>query len=100
MERDPKESGFLFSLSLSKCFKQRMDARQAVTTYDNFYYIFGNAEIRIRTQERKVFSNFGIATSTFDAERVTRADFLGVRDNANNEVEIETYEFYQLIPLE
>jgi hypothetical protein len=88
--------GFLFSLTLEKVFKQKIDARQGVTTYDNFYYIFGNAEIRIRTQEKKVFSNFGIATSTFDADKVSRADFLGVRDNSNNEVDIESYELYQM----
>jgi hypothetical protein len=35
-------------------------------TYDPYYVIFGNAEMRIRTGEKKVFSNFGIQNSYFD----------------------------------
>lgn len=65
-------------------------------TFDNYYYILGNAEIRLKTQEKKMFSNFGIANSTFDNGKDQRADFLKVRESGNNEQEISSYEFYQL----
>ena len=35
-------------------------------TYDNYYTLFGNAEIRIKTGEKKVFSNFGINNAYFN----------------------------------
>jgi len=34
--------------------------------YDQFYIIFGNAEIRIRTGEDLIFSNFGIANCHYN----------------------------------
>jgi len=35
--------------------------------YDKYYLIFGNAEIRIKTGENKVYSNFGISNSFFNS---------------------------------
>lgn len=35
-------------------------------TYDDFFLIFGNAELRIRANERTIFSNFGIGNSFFN----------------------------------
>jgi hypothetical protein len=49
-----------------------------MTTYDRFFLILGNADIRLKAGEKKVFSNFGIATSAFDNEGYTRTSFLGV----------------------
>jgi hypothetical protein len=76
--------GFLFSLTAEKTFKMRIDPRQSITTYDHFFLILGNAEIRLRAGEKKVFSNFGIATSTFDNVGYPRTSFLGVQDQTNN----------------
>ena len=28
--------------------------------YDDFYLIFGNSELRLKSLEKKIFSNFGI----------------------------------------
>lgn len=33
--------------------------------YDKFFLIFGNSEIRIRHNENKVYSNFGVNNSYF-----------------------------------
>ena len=33
--------------------------------YDKFFLIYGNAEIRIKYGEKKVYSNFGINNSYF-----------------------------------
>lgn len=43
-----------------------------------------------------MFSNFGIANSTFNNEGDQRTKFLNVNDNGNNELDIDNYEFYQL----
>jgi hypothetical protein len=34
--------------------------------FDKYFLIFGNAEVRLRTGEARVFSNFGIMSSYFD----------------------------------
>jgi hypothetical protein len=49
-----------------------------MTTYDRFFLILGNADIRLKAGENKLFSTFGIATSAFDNEEYPRTSFLGV----------------------
>ena len=71
----------------------RNEPRLGVAVYDRFFFILGNAQIRIKTQEKKVFSNFGIHLSTFDNLNDNRKSFLN--DEAN-ELEIDGYEFYQI----
>jgi len=34
--------------------------------YDNFFVIYGNAEIRIKSGFRTVFSNFGVSNAYFN----------------------------------
>lgn len=48
--RDPRETRVLRSM-----------------TYDPYYLIFGNAELRVRAGEEKVFSNLGINNSYFNS---------------------------------
>ena len=36
-------------------------------TYDKFFLIFGNSELRLKQGEVKFFSNFGIANSFYDS---------------------------------
>jgi hypothetical protein len=36
-------------------------------SYDTFFLIIGNSEIKLKNNERKVFSNFGIASSFFNS---------------------------------
>lgn len=52
-------------------------------SYDSYYVVFGNAEMRIRTGENKVFSNFGIQNGYFNYEHSSRhvSTFLGDGDN-------------------
>lgn len=52
-----------------------------VVSYDDFFFIFGNSELRIKTQERKLFSNFAVAASTFDSMGAQKVDFLGEPNN-------------------
>ena len=46
--------------------------------YDDYYLIFGNSEIRLKSLERKLFSNFGIGNSYYDNKMKKKIDFLGV----------------------
>jgi len=36
-------------------------------TYDTFFLIFGNSELRLKQGETKFFTNFGIANSFYDS---------------------------------
>lgn len=76
--------GFLFNLTFDKSFQMRKDAKNLVMTYDEFFFLFGNSELRLRSQEKKFFSNFGVANSTFDNAGFPRSEFLGVHDPACN----------------
>ena len=37
-------------------------------TYDEYYIIFGNSEIRIKSLETKVMSNFGLRNGYYDSQ--------------------------------
>jgi hypothetical protein len=60
--------------------------------YDKFYYIIGNAEVRVKSGENTLFSNFGIAASYFDNRR-DRVDAL-LGEGAVNEVPFINYEIH------
>lgn len=57
-------------------------------TYDPYYLIFGNAELRVRAGESKVFSNLGINNSYFNSEGSRAKDLFNVNQN---EVEFIDY---------
>lgn len=64
----------------------KKDPRTPVLTYDDYFFIFGNSELRLKSQEKKFFSNFGVSNSTFENGPFMRTEFLGVNDMANNEL--------------
>lgn len=64
-------------------------------TYDKFYLIFGNAELRIKTNEDKVFSNFAISSAYFENKK-DKVDVL-LNEGTVNEVKLITYEIYEII---
>ena len=103
IEKDKQKSksigygkGIIFSLTHNRSFVMKRDPRTAVLTYDDFFFIFGNSELRLKSQEKKFFSNFGVANSTFENGTFPRTEFLGVSDMSNNELELICFEFYQL----
>lgn len=89
-------SGFIFNCNLKKTYYVKNDARLPVVSYDDYFCLFGNAEIRLKSQEAKIFSNFGIAASTFDTGRESRTKFLNIENSNDNELDLESYEFYQI----
>ena len=86
--------GILLSLTHEKVCNMKKPAGYRVLTYDDYFFIFGNSEIRIKNQEKKCFSNYGISTSAFDATGFSRGDFFGTADS---ETSIEGYEFWQVV---
>jgi hypothetical protein len=65
-----------------------------VVAYDDYYYILGNSEIRLRSNEKKLFANFGIGNAYFQNNK-EKVEVL-LDQGPKREVEIESYEFYQL----
>ena len=78
--------GFIFSLTSEKVFLRKKEPKTAVAPYDDQFLLFGNAELRIKTNINKIFSNLAIGTSTFEAEGFSRSEFLGLEKE--NEVEM------------
>lgn len=68
--------------------------RRAVT-YDDFYIIMGNSEVRIKSQDEMLFSNFGISNGYFN----TKGEKVGVLMGggaSERELPMEGYECYEL----
>ena len=57
-------SALILSLTNKKSFNL-LNGKRAVT-YDDYFLIFGNSELRLKTGELKFFTNFGIANGFFD----------------------------------
>ena len=69
-------------------------ANKKPVTYDDYFIIFGNSELRLKSQETKFFSNFGINNAYFNAEGCKVDAFLG--EGTLRELNFEAYEFYTL----
>ena len=63
--------------------------------YDPYFLIFGNAELRIKTGEKTVFSNFGIMNSYYNSRGKKVHDLLC--EEGTRETGIESYEIYQIL---
>jgi hypothetical protein len=74
----------LYSLTLKEKYEPK-SANQALVSYDDFFLIFGNSEVRIKSFETKVFSNFGTNCGVFATYGKKSADFLG---SVTNEIEL------------
>lgn len=77
------KSGLLFSLTNRKMFVLVEENKKAIT-YDDYYLIFGNSEIRLKNLEKKIFSNFGISSSYFNNRGETINTLIG--DGKNREI--------------
>ena len=84
LERHKK--GFLFSLlsfeygELTR-FNPKESSNHPLTTYDEYFMIFGNSELRIKSQERKIYSNFGANAGMFATEGWKVGQLLGGQGN-------------------
>jgi len=83
----------LYSLTLREKYEPK-SSNQALVSYDEFFLLFGNAEVRIKAHETKVFSNFGVNSGVFATYGKKFADFLG---SVTNEIELSHFEIYEII---
>lgn len=58
-----KGNALLLSLWNQKSYVLQKDMKGI--TFDDFFIIFGNSELRIKTQDTKIFSNFGLRSNFF-----------------------------------
>jgi len=80
-------------LSLWKKKAYELRDKRAIT-YDDYYLIFGNSEIRLRSLEFKLFSNFGISNSFYDSRGDKVQELLG--EGNERDVNITGFEVYAL----
>ena len=72
----------------------RVNKNFRAITYDEYYIIYGNSEVRIKSLETKVFCNFGLKNGFYESKGDGVNEFLGEPDR---EVDILGYEVYQLV---
>lgn len=85
------QKGFLFSLDNLRIYSPKADNQYPVVSYDDYFLIIGNSELRIRVNEKKIYSHFGVSNGIFNTDGRKVIDFLGVQAV---ETELETYEIY------
>lgn len=88
------KDGLIISLTNREYFTLVEKNRRAIT-YDDFYLIFGNSEIRLRSQDKELFSNFGISNGYF-ASRNKRVNVLLCGGENERQINVTSYEVYQL----
>ena len=71
----PNKGGVIMSLTNKLSFELTPGKRSV--TYDTYFLIFGNSEIRIKHGEWKVFANFGIANGFYMPNGGNVNDLLG-----------------------
>ena len=60
------KDAFLVSIPNKEVF-ELVEPNKKGATYDDFYFVLGNSELRVKSGEKTLFSNFGIANSAFKA---------------------------------
>jgi hypothetical protein len=84
------DSGLLISLTKNQSYPSIKNKR--AITYDEFYLTFGNDQIRILTNDKYLYSNFGISNGFYENKGDSLQDFIGACND--NTVEMAAYEIY------
>ena len=72
------KDGLLFSITNRLVFPL-LNANSRAIANDEYFLVFGAAEIRIKTHENKIFSNFGINQAAYNSGGHSVVDFLGTK---------------------
>ena len=81
----------MISLTNREIFGLLKENHRAIT-YDEFFLIFGNSEVRIKKGETSVFSNFGVGNAYYDC-RGQKVDVL-LGNGSSRDVEVVSYEIF------
>jgi len=57
--------GIIFTLTNEKVFQMKRTVKTSVVTHDEFFFILGSSELRLRAQNKEFYSNFGVAAGIF-----------------------------------
>jgi hypothetical protein len=86
------KQGIIMSISQQKVFPV-LEGKRPIT-YDSFYLIIGNSEIRLKQGEQKVFCNFGINNGHYNSKGSSVDDLIG--EGKERETSIQGYEVHQV----
>jgi hypothetical protein len=86
--------GTLFSLTNKRYFYLKNEPKAKVLTYDQYYIIFGNSEIRMKNDKNECYTNFATGNAYFESENM-KQDIL-LNEGAARETLFETYEIHQV----
>ena len=89
----PSHDGLLLSLTNRKVFRL-LQANHRAVAYDDFFLIFGNSELRLKTGEKGVFSNFGVQNAFYNCSGEKVGTLLGA--GTEREVDLLNYEIFSL----
>jgi hypothetical protein len=106
---DDPQGGLLISMTTNSSYELKENRNDRGMSYDAFFIIFGNSELRYKNQENKIFSNFGTSNAYFDNRGDTGYYFLYGQprapknqisstgsENITREINIRNVEFYQI----
>jgi len=80
------------SVTNKMCFKL-IEGKRSVT-YDKFFLIFGNSELRLKHGEKKFFTNFAVANGFYIPKGEKHTILTG--KDTEKEVELETFEVFEI----
>ena len=100
-----KEEGLLLSLTNCESYvlnnsrnnpKIKNEGRSVLgMNYDSYFLIYGNSELRVKSGERRLYSNFGVNSAYFNSRGQSVNAMLG--EGKTNDVELVNYEIHELI---
>ena len=80
------KDALLISVTNKEVF-ELMEPNKRGTNYDDYYFVLGSSELRVKSGDKMFFSNFGIANSSFKARGHKVSTITGCNDR---EVEFES----------
>ena len=94
--RENCKEGFLASLTNQKSYYlKKSNPKARLTSYNEYYIVFGNAELRIKSGGLKVESNVGSSIRFFNTGSLSSPEVLFGRPN--KEAEFVCYEVFEVV---
>lgn len=94
---NPKCSGsdaIIIGVSKKQVFFLKTNQKRSIA-YDEFFIIYGNGELRFKSNNLAIFSNIGINNGYFDSRGLNASALFDL--GACRETVLESYEMYQIV---